>query len=131
MRCNAGLLAGFLAAAGCAEPSTESLWAHSVAAPARFEVNARAKSGVDLPASREAFTHYMLTAGAQYYVTGEGDARVMSASPPARGSPCTATAKMAVFSIPTEGAFAPRYVAYLDVDELVHCVEKQLSYLGL
>ena len=125
------MLAGFLAAAGCTQSSTESLWAKSTTAPSRFVVSAKSDDGVDLPANREDFTRYMTGRGASYYVTGEGKASALSAPPPDPSSPCEKTSKVAVYSFALEGKYMPRYVAYLGDDDLIRCVEKQFSYSAI
>jgi hypothetical protein len=112
-------------------PSTEQQWSLSVAAPERFKVRRDDLSGIDLPASLDAFTSYMREAGSDnYYVTGEGDARSLRAPRPRPSSLCGGTSKAAVYGFPNEERFAPGYLAYVDADGMIDCVEKYFSYLA-
>ena len=119
-----------LATCGDVVNKNEKSWANSVNSPAKFAVW-KGSAGIDLPASREDFIHYITDLGATYYVTGEGEAKALSVPPPLKGSPCFAGVRAIVADFPAKPHAAnPRYVAYLDANGLVRCVDKQFAYLG-
>jgi hypothetical protein len=121
-------LAPLLVSCGAAKESGRQ-WSASVKAPGKFAAW-EGSGGVELPADREDFLRYVNGLGASYYVTGEGDARLLSSPPPPKGSPCLNGVQAIVFTFPIEPDDSrPGYIAYLDADGRVACVDKQFAYL--
>jgi len=119
-----------LASCGPVVTNDERAWAESTNSPAQFAAW-KGSVGIDLPASRDDFIRYVTKLGASYYVTGEGEAKALSVPPPLSGSPCLAGVRAIVIDFPVEArAVTPRYVAYLDANGLVRCIDKQFAYLG-
>jgi hypothetical protein len=113
---------------GC-ETKQDAGWSGSVKAPSRF-VARHGAAAVDLPASREAFIGYMTGLGARYWVSGEGDAKLLSPPSPSGGSPCVPAPKAIVFTFAITNDAMPGYVAYLDAAGSVRCVERHFAYTG-
>ena len=102
-------------------------WSASVSSPGRFSPHPN-KESLDLPASRSELEAFLSVSGAASYSTGPET--TLSPPSPSHASPCERTAEAVTFVYPIEeGAFQPRYVAYISGDEVV-CIDRQFSYLA-
>jgi hypothetical protein len=109
----------------------QQVWSESTAAPSNLEFWVGSGEIIKLPIHKDQFTKIVLSLGGNFYITGQGDARLLSAPPPYRNSPCKMTSSAIVLDfISNRARQTPRYVAYIDQSDMVQCVDKQFSYSG-
>ena len=118
-----------LLAAGCEDSTSSDNWSSSVAAPAHFRFRRASGPTIMLPAPQKDFVQFVVASGGTFYITGEGEARELSAPPPLPGSPCHVGARAVVVSFPIENrSVAPGYYAFVNDTGMVDCVEQHFDY---
>lgn len=119
------LLAALAACLGA--PTMDRNWSDSTNAPAVFSPW-EGSEGVRLPAGRPEFLAFLDGVGAQHYSVGAGSDSPLAVPAPRPGSPCTSSAAAIIFNFEIEGGTFPRYVAYVEPDDRIACIDKQFSY---
>lgn len=109
----------------------QRVWSDSTVTPSNFEFWAGSGEIIKLPVHKDRFTKIVLSLGGSFYITGQGDARSLSAPPPSSDSPCERTSRAIVVDFAQSRAGeTPGFVAYLDPSDMIQCVDKQFSYSG-
>lgn len=111
--------------------SSERAWSESVEAPGNFEFWRDSGHALALPTTRDEFLSAVAALGGSYYIPGEGDARSLNAPPPSARSPCQNQGHAIVVAFPQDrNHVTPQYVAYLNDEAAVVCIDKQFSFLS-
>lgn len=125
-----GLLATLAFCVSCDDSvERERTWSSSISAPAQFRFWQGGPQAVALPASEADFIRFVEAAGGTYFITGQGDARLISPIPPRSKSPCNIGIRNIVVGFPIDASGAmPGYTAFVNAAGLVDCVERTFSF---
>jgi hypothetical protein len=118
-----------IVACGSNTVTIERVWSESTAAPGNFDFWVGSGQTVKLPVHKDEFINIISSLGGKFYITGEGEARSLSAPPPRKNSPCALTSRALVINFGSiSSKYNPTYIAYFDQFDLIQCVDKQFSY---
>lgn len=119
----------FIVACGSNAVTVERVWSESTAAPGNVDFWIGSGQTVKLPVHKDEFINIISSLGGEFYITGKGEARSLSAPPPRKNSPCAVTSRALVINfVSISPKYTPTYVAYIDQFDVIQCVDKQFSY---